>query len=200
MPSPLGILTNTRARDSLLKYYEGFRDTAYPRPEGGGYAYGYGFNYDKAGRDVQPGARITKQEADPLLKVKAEQHASRVRKDPGYKKLSPNAKAAVESFAFNAGPNFFGSQGFETITSAIKSGEDKKVAQALKLYTNGGVEGLVRRREAEARLAETPYMSPKNSTLANDRTRKEGTPAKLRGKPVVWDAQTKTWKSPMTIR
>ena len=60
--------------------------------------------------------------------------------------------------------------------------------------------GLVRRREAEARLATTPYMSPKNSTLANDRTRKEGTKAVKQGKPVTWDAAAKKWKPAMTIR
>ena len=200
MPNPLGILTNTTARDSLIKGFEGFRPTAYPRPEGGGYAYGYGFNFDASGRDVTPQATITKQQADPLLKVKVDQHASQVRRDPGYQKLSPNAQAAVESFAFNAGPNFFGATNFQTLTDAIKSGNDKKVAEALKLYTNGGVPGLVRRRDAEARLATTPYMSPKNSTLANDRTRKDGTKAVKQGKPVTWDAASKKWKPAMTIR
>lgn len=200
MPNPLAILTNTTARDSLIKAFEGFEPKAYPRPEGGGYAYGYGFNFDAAGRDVSPQATITKQQADPLLKVKVDQHASQVRKDPGYQKLSPNAQAAVESFAFNAGPNFFGNSNFQSLTEAIRSGNDKKVAEALKLYTNGGVPGLVRRREAEARLATTPYMSPKNSTLANDRTRKDGTKAVKQGKPVIWDAASKKWKPAMTIR
>jgi len=200
MPNPLGILTNRTARDSLIKAFEGFEPKAYPRPEGGGYAYGYGFNYDASGRDVTPQATITRQQADPLLKVKVDQHASKVRKDPGYQKLSPNAQAAVESFAFNAGPNFFGAVNFQTLTDAIKSGNDKKVAEALKLYTNGGMPGLVRRREAEARLATTPYMSPKNSTLANDLTRKDGTKAVKQGKPVTWDAASKTWKPAMTIR
>ena len=200
MPNPLAILTNTKGRDSLIKAFEGFQDRAYPRPEGGGYAYGYGFNHDASGKDVTPQATITKQQADPLLKVKVDQHAAQVRKDPGYQKLSPNAQAAVESFAFNAGPNFFGAVNFQTLTDAIKSGNDKKVAEALRLYTNGGMPGLVRRREAEAKLAMTPYMSPKNSTLANDRTRKEGTKAVKQGKPVVWDADSKTWQPAMTIR
>lgn len=200
MPNPLGILTNRTARDSIIKAFEGFEPRAYPRPEGGGYAYGYGFNYDASGRDVTPQATITRQQADPLLKVKVDQHASQVRKDPGYQKLSPNAQAAVESFAFNAGPNFFGAVNFQTLTDAIKSGNDKKVAEALRLYTNGGMPGLVRRREAEARLATTPYMSSKNSTLANDRTRKDGTKAVKQGKPVTWDAASKTWKPAMTIR
>ncbi|NBS71772.1 hypothetical protein EBT31_23085 [bacterium] len=200
MPNPLGILTNTTARDSLIKAFEGFEPRAYPRPEGGGFAYGYGFNFDASGKDVSPQATITRQQADPLLKVKVDQHASQVRRDPGYQKLSPNAQAAVESFAFNAGPNFFGASNFQTLTDAIRSGNDKKVAEALKLYTNGGVPGLVRRREAEARLATTPYMSPKNSTLANDRTRKDGTKAVKQGKPVTWDAASKTWKPAMTIR
>lgn len=194
MPNPLAILNNPYARDKLIKTFEGFEPKAYPRPEGGGYAYGYGFNFDASGKDVQPNATITQEQANPLLKIKIDQHAANVRKDPGYQKLSPNAKAAVESFAYNAGPNFFGASNFETLTKAIQSGNDKQVAEALKLYTNGGMPGLVTRREAEARLATTPYMSPKNSTLANDRTRKDGTKATLRGKPVVWDAKTKKWK------
>lgn len=200
MPSPLAILNNPVARDSLIKRFEGFEPKAYPRPEGGGYAYGYGFNFDASGRDVTPQSIISRQQADPLLKVKVDQHASQVRKDPGYQKLSPNARAAVESFAFNAGPNFFGASNFSTLTEAIKSGNDKKVAEALKLYTNGGMPGLVKRREAEARLATTPYMSPKNSTLANDRTRKDGTKAVKQGKPVTWNSATKKWKPAMTIR
>lgn len=138
MPNPLGILSNTKDRDALLKHFEGFEPRAYPRPEGGGYAYGYGFNYDSKGRDVQPGATITKQEAAKLLPKKVNSHAARIRQNDGYQKLSPNAKAAVESFAFNAGPNFFEGKGFETITAAIKSGNNNRVAEALKLYTNGG--------------------------------------------------------------
>lgn len=182
-----------RERDALIRHFEHFEPQAYPRPEGGGFAYGYGFNYDAQGKDVQPGATITKQQAETLLPVKVAEHARKMHQDAGFRKLSPNAQAALESFAFNAGPNFFGSENFKTLTAAIKSGDEKKVAAALKLYDNGGVPGLVRRRETEARLAARPYMSPKNSTLANDRTRKQGTKATLNGKPVKWDAKAKRW-------
>lgn len=62
---------------------------------------------------------------------------------------------ALLSFAWNLGENFYGSQGFSSITRALKLREWEKIPQILELYRNPGspVEfGLLRRRKAEARL------------------------------------------------
>ena len=110
-------------------------------------------------------------------------------------KLPPNAQVAVDSFAYNSGPNFIkDDKRFGTINQAIRSGDAQAVADALPLYDNGGLPGLVRRRAEEAQLSLTPAMDPVDSTLANDRTRAFGTEAVLNGKPVMWGGKTYGWQ------
>ena len=66
----------------------------------------------------------------------------------------------------------------------------------MPLYTTGGMPGLVKRRAEEAELALKPAMDPVDSTLANDSTRKFGTPAVLDGKDVRWGGKSYKWQSP----
>jgi lysozyme len=194
---PTGVSFNDKGLRSLLREFESFKEHAYPSPENDNtYTYGYGFKFDAQNRPVKQNAQISRQDAEALLTKKIIEHGSNVFKDQGFKKLNPNAQAAVLSFAFNVGPNFFGGNNFNTITKAIKSGDHYQVAKALLLYDEPGSslhEGLKRRREAEARLALQPYASPVNSTLANNYSRKDGTKAVLKGKPVTWNAATKKW-------
>lgn len=188
------IFSSIQKRDQLIRDFEGFRPDAYRDGEGIP-TIGIGATSYEDGSPVQMGQSITDQRAEELLNFHLDRATSRVREMEGYGRLPPNAQAAVDSFAYNVGPNFM-DKGFETITSAIQSGDEKAVAKALPLYTNGGTPGLVRRREAEAKLALTPAMDRWDSTLANDRTRAFGTEAVLNGKPVKWGGKDHGWQSP----
>jgi lysozyme len=70
---------------------------------------------------------------------------------------------ALVSFAYNLGTgSLVGAPGFETMGRAIQSGKPKKIADAMTLYVYGGTQrlpGLVRRRNAEARLVRTGNYS-----------------------------------------
>jgi len=70
---------------------------------------------------------------------------------------------ALVSFAYNLGTGALtGAAGFETVGRAIWSGKPPAIADALPLYVYGGSQrlpGLVRRRNAEARLIRTGNYS-----------------------------------------
>ena len=158
---------------------------------------GIGATTYEDGSPVEMGDNITKQRVDELFKFHLDRATEKVRNDPGFQKLPPNAQAAIKSFAFNVGPNFMErGDDFGTITRAIQASDPQAIAEALPLYNNGGLPGLVRRREAERRLVLRPLMDPVDSTLANDRTRAFGTPAVLKGKTVKWGGPEYGWQSP----
>ena len=193
MPTP-EFSSSIEKRNQLIRDFEGFRPDAYLDSENIP-TIGIGATSYEDGSPVQMKDSITEQRAEELLNFHLDRAVKRVREIDGYGYLPPNAQAAVDSFAFNAGPNFMDG-GFETITRAIEAGDTQGVAEALPLYTNGGTPGLVRRRKAEADLALTPAMDPVDSTLANDRTRAFGTEAVLNNKPVKWGGMDYGWQSP----
>ena len=183
-----------QTRDDLIRHFEGNRLDAYLDSEDIP-TIGTGATSYEDGSLVQLGDSITEKQSEDLLRFHLDRANSRLRDMEGYQLLPPNAKAAVDSFAFNVGPNFMDG-GFETITNAIQKGDEQAVADALPLYTNGGMPGLIRRRQAEAELALTPAMDSVNSTLANDRTRQFGTEAVLNGQLVKWGGKDYGWQSP----
>jgi len=66
--------------------------------------------------------------------------------------MSDGKRAALLSFSYNLGADFYGSADFSTISARLKNREWDKVPDALYLYRNPGsnVEaGLARRRKAE---------------------------------------------------
>ena len=66
--------------------------------------------------------------------------------------MSDGKRAALTSFSYNLGADFYGSADFATISARLKNKEWDKVPDALYLYRNPGsnVEaGLARRRKAE---------------------------------------------------
>ena len=186
-----------KKRSDLIRSYEGFEPDAY-RLHGEDFnTIGYGSTSYQDGSPIGNQDRVSKEQAQQLLDFHIARTRGPVSQLDGYKKLPPNAQVAVDSFAYNSGPNFIkDDQGFGTINRAIRSGDAQAVADALPLYDNGGLAGLVRRRAEEAKLALTPAMDPVDSTLANDRTRAFGTEAVLKGKPVVWGGQSYGWQSP----
>ena len=69
--------------------------------------------------------------------------------------MNDNQRGALLSFAYNLGSGFYGSSGFNTITSNLSQKNWKAIPETLKLYRNPGsnVEaGLLRRRVAEGKL------------------------------------------------
>lgn len=77
-----------------------------------------------------------------------------LRKIPSWNELSSNKQAALISFAYNVG-SFYGSNGFKTISTALKLKQYNLVANAFSLYVkSGGVtsQGLINRRTDESNL------------------------------------------------
>ena len=186
-----------RKRIDLIRGYEGFEEDAYRLPNENFNTIGYGSTSYQDGSPIGNQDRVSEEQAQQLLEYHIARTRGPVSQLDGYKKLPPNAQLAVDSFAYNVGPNFIkDDKDFGTINRAIRSGDAQGVADALPLYDNGGMEGLVIRRAEEAKLALTPAMDPVDSTLANDRIRAFGTKAVLDGKPVMWGGSSYGWQSP----
>ena len=186
-----------KKRKALIQKYEGYRPDAYQLKDEDFYTIGYGSTTYEDGTPIGPNDLIDEARAQELLDYHIERTRGPVSQIEGYGTLPPNAKVAIDSFAYNVGPNFIDDDnGFGTINRAIRESNADAIADALPLYTNSGLEGLVRRRADEAALAVTPAMDPIDSTLANDRTRAFGTPAVLNGEPVKWGGKTYGWQSP----
>jgi GH24 family phage-related lysozyme (muramidase) len=186
-----------RKRSDLIRKYEGFEGDAYQLHGEDFHTIGYGSTSYEDGSPIGANDSISEERAQELLNHHIERTRGLVSEVPGYSQLSPNAQVAVDSFAYNTGPNFINDDdGFGTINRAIRAGDDQAVADALPLYDNGGLPGLVRRRQEEAELAVTPAMDPVDSTLARDRTRAFGTDAVLKGQPVKWGGVDYGWQSP----
>ena len=183
-------------RDDMIRHFEDNKLKAYEDSEGIPTIVTGATSYENDS-PVRLGDSITQDRSEELLRYHLDRATSKLRDVEGYQMLTPNAQAAVDSFAFNAGPNFIEQDdNFGTINRAIRAGDVQGVADALPLYDNGNTPGLVRRRQAERKLALTPAMDPVDSTLANDLTRKYGTEAVLNGNPVKWGGKDYGWQSP----
>ena len=154
-------------RDALIKDFEKFRAEPYRDSEGIP-TIGYGTTSYPDGRAVtmndQP---ITEDVADTYFQHHVSEFNDHISQSPGFTDLDQGTQAALTSFAYNTGPNVFTSpKGYETLQGAVQSGDKEQIAGAMRLYNNGGNEGLNRRREAEIKLMNTPYMSqtPYNRT------------------------------------
>lgn len=140
----------------LKKYYEGCRLEAYPDPLSGGapWTIGWGTTKYEDGTPVKKGDKITQVRADQLFI-----HYTVTRVIPTLEKTIPNwenlndrQRAALISFSYNLGENFFGAEGFSTISTVLKEKRYTYVPSALMLYRNPGSNseiGLARRRHAE---------------------------------------------------
>lgn len=142
----------------IIAVFEGFRSTPYKCPAGI-WTIGFGSTYYPNGSLVTPtDTAITREQAlgylgNVLTKGVAPALSRTV---PTWGIMNANQKAAIVSFAYNLGSNFYGTEGFATITKALSSRDNfKNVPQALLLYVNPGSSfeaGLKRRRQAEGEL------------------------------------------------
>ena len=107
------------------------------------------------GRAVAQGDSITAIEADLMLRQEIDRISGKLSAViPHWSAMRDGQRCALISFAFNLGDNFYGAEGFETITRRLRERDWAKVPDALMLYRNPGSSfeaGLKRRREAEGR-------------------------------------------------
>ena len=151
----------------LIKDFEDLELEAYPDPAHGWSVptIGYGTTVYPGGTIVRPNDIITESLAEEYLMDYVENKILPVyeRKIPTWSLLNDNQKSALVSFGYNLGPNFYGLEGFDTITKALSSKDFLgDVPDALMLYVNPGTnveEGLKRRRRAEANLWNQPLPS-----------------------------------------
>ena len=139
----------------LIKEFEGCHLQAYPDPLSGGLpiTIGWGTTRRKNGSAFSLGDKITQAQADELLISQIEKEfLPTLSKIPYWSEMSDGKRAALLSFSYNLGADFYGSADFSTISARLKNKEWDKVPDALYLYRNPGsnVEaGLARRRKAE---------------------------------------------------
>lgn len=142
----------------LIKRFEGCELTAYPDPASGAepWTIGYGSTVNLNGKPFKPGDTITLGQAETLLIDSVHRvFLPALLRIPHYSSMSEEQQGALLSFAYNLGPNFFGSPNFTTITRYLNDKDWERVPEALLLYRNPGStveEGLKRRRIAEGAL------------------------------------------------
>lgn len=152
----------------LNHFYEGCqrkladgRIQAYPDPRAGSgglpVTIGWGSTYYKDGSAIQMGDIITQTEADELYDYICHKDfwiklQSTI---PYWDDMTHQQRAALTSFAYNNGADFYGSPNHRTITRNLKEKDWQAVPGTLMMYRNPGenVEvGLGRRRYAEAKV------------------------------------------------
>lgn len=152
---------------------EGFRETAY-QDKGGVWTVGPGITRYSTGMPVDEGDIIPQKYGTKEL----EYHLENVviptlsKKIPNWNKMNENQKAALISFSYNAGQNFYGNKNFKTITDALSNQSNwHKVPEALNMYNKGlnaktGKKevqaGLVKRRKNEGAIWSGTYVPPNN--------------------------------------
>ncbi|MEB3317364.1 MAG: C39 family peptidase [Cyanobacteriota bacterium] len=141
----------------LIGQFEGFVGHAYPDPASGGdpWTIGYGFT-TLDGRAVQPGDSISRAEADAQLLSGVNSCGRHLATTiPYWSAMAEDQRCALISFAWNLGEDFYGSDGFETISRVLREKDWGGVPKALLLYCDPGTavsDGLLRRRQAEGDL------------------------------------------------
>ena len=142
-----------KAGKDLIKQFEGCKLKAYKCPAGLD-TIGYGNTWYPDGTKVKPGDVISQERANELLDIIVEDFAKKVK--PLIKQnLTDNNFSALVSFAYNAGvTNLKNSTLLKKVNANPKdpsiSAEFKKWVRANDKVLNG----LVKRREAEAKLYE----------------------------------------------
>jgi lysozyme len=153
----------------LVQEFEGCELSAYPEPETGAepWTVGWGSTSYADGTTIHASDTIHLEQADALLAGRLERDDAWLAQPiPGWAALSYHQQASLLSFTYNCGPNWFGSNGFATLSRCLQQGQLEQVPAALLLYVNPGgpsEAGLRRRRKAEAALwctSPTPARPP----------------------------------------
>ena len=128
----------------FVKQWEGFRSTAY-RCALGVNTIGYGHT-----ADVEEGDEVTEAKAEDWLRKDLQFTADRLAPYINVQLGKPQF-VALTSLAFNIGVRGLVGK-CPKLMRAVNSGDFEAAADEFLDITNGGVPGLVRRREAEAAL------------------------------------------------
>jgi len=132
---------------SLIKKFEGCELYAY-QCSAGVWTIGYGHT-----KDVEPGMQITKEDAEEMLVEELHEYESYIN-DFVTAPLSQNQFDALVSWVYNLGPANLKSS---TMLKVLNAGNYDEVPAQMKRWNKAGgkvLEGLIRRREAEANLFE----------------------------------------------
>ena len=134
---------------ALIREFEGCRLSAYPDPASGGDPWTVGFGH--TGPEVVPGYTVSQPVADQLLRDDLDRFEKAVITNIDVP-LDQCEFDALVSFSFNCGA---GALQESTLRKRLNRGEDKPTvfAEELPRWTSGGMAGLVRRRNAEVKLA-----------------------------------------------
>jgi len=136
---------------TLIKKFEGCELTAY-KCAAGVWTIGYGHTKDVKENDV-----ITKEEADALLEKELEEYTSYVN-NAVTQPLNQNQIDSMVSWTYNLGPsNLKSSTALKLLNLAEYEGVPAQLKRWNKATVNGErkvLDGLVRRREAEALMFE----------------------------------------------
>jgi len=136
---------------ALIKNFEGCELTAY-KCAAGVWTIGYGHTKDVKENDV-----ITKEEADALLEKELEEYTSYVN-NAVTQPLNQNQIDSMVSWTYNLGPsNLKSSTALKLLNLAEYEGVPAQLKRWNKATVNGErkvLDGLVRRREAEALMFE----------------------------------------------
>lgn len=156
------VSTNEKLWFDLIKTYEGFKSKAYNKD--GKWTVGAGSTTHPDGTPVKKGDVIDAAKADMYVRYYTYNTVIPTLSNtiPSWNKMNPNQQAALISFAYNMGPNFYGAPNRETITAALKSPLTwYKIPTILPLYNKATsqisgklivLQGLIKRRQAEANL------------------------------------------------
>ncbi|HEY0394160.1 MAG TPA: glycoside hydrolase family protein [Candidatus Elarobacter sp.] len=141
---------------AIIENFEGLRLQSY-NDGVGVWTIGYGTTRYPNGQPVQPGQTITQAQANAYFANDLANFAKTVAASiPFWSTMNGNMRAALLSFAYNLGAAFYGSDGFETISAALRDHRWNDVPQAMLLYSDPGDPnvhaGLLARRQAEGQL------------------------------------------------
>ena len=146
----------------LIKEFEGFFTEAYPDDIQGWSVPTIGYGTIKYPNEqcVKRGDTCTETQAIDWLYWEVNSLCTpALIQIPTWHQMNDNQHSALYSFAYNLGADFYGSNGFNSITQLLKNPDQWKVStevyKIFELYINprsSAEEGLRRRREAEAKL------------------------------------------------
>ena len=142
-----------KAGKDLIKQFEGCKLKAYKCPAGLD-TIGYGNTWYPDGTKVKPGDVITQERADELFDYIIEDFINQIK--PLIKSLlSDNNFSAIVSFAYNVGVNNLRKS---TLLKKVNANpKDPSISAEFKKWVRANdkvLNGLVKRREAEAKLYE----------------------------------------------
>ncbi len=139
---------------ALIRRFEGFRARAY-RDASGVWTIGYGHTSRAGPPQVRPGMRISRAQAEEILRRDVETFARAVARQV-HTPLNANQFGALVSFAYNVG---IGNLRRSSVLRAVNEGRLEDVPRLLMRWTRAGgkrLRGLIRRRRAEGRLFTSP--------------------------------------------